>query len=84
MVRYFELKNKPVYDESGKFIGNMVDIVIYKDRGDIFGIVIENLSREIVEKLGISKKRGIIIPYKAVKSIRDVVIIKEGEFITPE
>ncbi len=79
MVRYTELRNKPVYDESGKFIGNVVDFVIFRDTGDIFGIVVENISKEIVEKLGL-KKKGIIIPYKAVKSIKDIVIIKEGDF----
>ncbi len=83
MVRYSELKNKPIYDESGRFIGNIVDLVIYRDTGDIFGIVAENVPKEIAEKIGL-KKKGIIIPYRIVKSIKDIVIIKEGDFVIVE
>ena len=65
----FGLIDKKVYTESGNYLGKVNEIILGENR-------IESLKIEIDKKHKFSKK-GIIVEYKYVRSIKDVVIIEE-------
>ena len=64
------LINKEVYLESGHHIGKVNDVILGKTR-------IEGLSIELDKKHKFDKK-GIIIDYKQVKSVGEIIIIDES------
>lgn len=62
-----------IYSENGMFIGEVEDLVLDIDSKRMDAIAAGKLNPELVE---IKTHKGIKIPYRLVKSISDVVVIR--------
>ncbi len=62
-----------VYTDEGRFVGVVRDVVIDLERRQIRGLALTDYNRAIID----SKAPGIILPYRLVKSVGDIVIIKD-------
>jgi len=62
-----------VYTDEGRYIGKVEDVVIDLERRQVRGLAISDYNKVLID----SKAPGIIIPYRLVKSIGDIVLIKD-------
>ncbi len=62
-----------IYSENGMFIGEIEDLILDIDSKRIEAIAAGKLNPEVVE---VKTHKGIKIPYRLVKSISDVVVIR--------
>ncbi len=62
-----------VYTDEGRYIGKVEDLVIDLESRAITKMVIVEFNRTIID----SKAPGVIIPYRLVKSVGDIVIVKD-------
>ncbi len=63
-----------VYTDEGRYVGRIEDVVIDIERRQIRGLALQDYNRSIIE----SKAIGVILPYRIVKSVGDIVIVKDG------
>ncbi len=73
--RVTELVGLKVYTDAGEFVGEIEEVNIVGNKVESCKIKVAKSSR-LAMQLGGAK--GIIIPYKLVKSISDVVIISKS------
>lgn len=74
MLKASELYGLDIYDEGGRHIGKVFDLIINLEKGEIVRITTEPLrrvSRELAAE--ILRKKSIL--YKRVKSVGDIVIV---------
>jgi sporulation protein YlmC with PRC-barrel domain len=62
-----------VYTDEGRYVGKVDDVLIDPDQRLIKGLAVGDYNKSIIE----SKAPGVIIPYRLVKSVNDIVIIKD-------
>lgn len=62
-----------VYTDEGRYVGRVADVVIDIDRKQIKGLAVGDYNRALID----SKATGVIVPYRLVKSVGDIVIIKD-------
>lgn len=62
-----------VYTNEGRYVGKVDDVVIDLERRQIRGLAVGDYNKALID----SKAPGIIIPYRLVKSVGDIVIIKD-------
>lgn len=62
-----------IYSENGMFIGEVEDIILDIDSKRIDSIAAGKLNNEVIE---LKSHKGIKIPYRLVKSISDVIVIR--------
>lgn len=62
-----------IYSENGMFIGEVEDIILDIDSKRIDSIAAGKLNNEVME---LKSHKGIKIPYRLVKSISDVIVIR--------
>ncbi|MCL4350195.1 MAG: PRC-barrel domain-containing protein [Candidatus Thermoplasmatota archaeon] len=60
----------PVYTNKGIFVGNVYDVILEMDTGDITGILIKETNEALVED-----GFPIAIPYIWVKAVGDAVLL---------
>jgi sporulation protein YlmC with PRC-barrel domain len=78
-----ELFGLSVYTDRAVYIGNVDDVVLDVDQKKIDSLAVGELNPEIGEVKGYS---GLQIPFRVVKSIGDIVIVRHipGIFRSPE
>jgi len=74
--RLTNLSGLNVFTEDGFRVGSMEDVVLDPDNGKILGVLVPDPSERFLKKVGIDSKSKVIIPYDAIKSVGDVVLIK--------
>jgi len=62
-----------VYTDEGRYVGKVDDVVIDLERRQIRGLAVGDYNKALID----SKAIGVIIPYRLVKSVGDIVIIKD-------
>jgi sporulation protein YlmC with PRC-barrel domain len=62
-----------VYTDEGRYLGVISDVVIDLEGRQIRGLVISEFNKMIID----SKAPGIIIPYRLVKAVGDIVIVRD-------
>jgi sporulation protein YlmC with PRC-barrel domain len=62
-----------IYSENGMFIGEVEDVILDIDSKRIDSLAVGKLNCEVME---IKSHKGIKIPYRLVKSISDVIVIR--------
>ncbi|MCS7118914.1 MAG: PRC-barrel domain-containing protein [Archaeoglobaceae archaeon] len=62
-----------VFTDEGKYVGKIEDVIIDTNASAISGIVVVEYNKALIE----SHSRGVIIPYRLVKAVGDIVIIKD-------
>ena len=62
-----------IYSENGMFIGEVDDIILDIDSKRIDAIAVGKLNPEVIE---VKTHKGVKVPYRLVKSISDVIVIR--------
>jgi sporulation protein YlmC with PRC-barrel domain len=62
-----------VYTDEGRYVGKVDDVLIDIDQRLVKGLAVGDYNKTIID----SKAPGVIIPYRLVKSVNDIVIIKD-------
>jgi len=62
-----------IYTDKGIYVGKVEDVVIDLGRRQIRGLALKEYNRSIIE----SDAPGIILPYRIVKSVGDIIIVKD-------
>ncbi len=71
-----------VSEEQGKRFGEVEDISFVADTGELMNLLISNTTEHIDEvKLQEDRKGRNIVPFSAVRSIGDFVIVSEDDII---
>lgn len=70
------LVGREVYTKNGVFVGEVEDIRLDLDRQSVTGLALHQLNRELFSEEA-HASRGVIVPYRWVQSVGDVVIVNE-------
>ena len=65
---------REVYSNNGVFVGEVEDIQLDTDERRISGLALGRVNEELFDK---NKQKGVIIPYRWVSAVGDIVIIKD-------
>ena len=66
------LLDQEVYTQKGVFVGKVDDAVIDPENGVVSGLALGDVNRELFDQKG----KGIVIPYRWVMAVGDIVIIR--------
>ncbi len=72
-----KLRDKEVIGINGKKIGNLFDISTKEEDGSILGIIITPKNEEIEKFFQTDKEGKIIVPYSAISSFSELVVVDE-------
>lgn len=61
-----------VYTQKGVFVGRVDDIVLNPEQGAVSGQALGDVNRDLFDQ----KSKGIIIPYRWVTAIGDIIIMR--------
>jgi sporulation protein YlmC with PRC-barrel domain len=61
-----------VYTQKGVFVGRVDDIVLNPEQGEVSGLALGDLNRDLFDQ----KSKGIIIPYRWITAIGDIIIMR--------
>jgi len=70
------LVGREVYSKNGVFVGEVEDIRLDLDREEVTGLALHQLNAELFDD-EIRRSRGVIIPYRWVQAVGDVVIVND-------
>ena len=62
-----------VYTDEGKYVGRVQDVVIDLETKQVRGLALEDYNKSLI----VSKSPGIILPYRLVKAVGDIIIIRD-------
>jgi sporulation protein YlmC with PRC-barrel domain len=82
-VRVSDIVGKPVISaETGKKLGIVANLEFITDTGELLNIVVEDATRSLLDlNVKIDSKGRPLIPFSAVKSVGDFVVVTESEII---
>ena len=75
------LRDKAVVTDKGHTIGIIYDLIINEENGKILALVVEPEIGKDISKFIVDREGMILIPYGAVKSVREIVVIDERELV---
>lgn len=70
------LVGREVYTKNGVFLGEVEDLRLELDSQEVTGLALHELNRELFAEEA-ANARGVIIPYRWVQSVGDVVIVND-------
>src|SRR6056297_3138934 len=70
------LVGREVYSKNGVFVGEVEDIRLDLDRQEVTGLALHQLNSELFSAEA-NQARGVIVPYRWVQAVGDVVIIND-------
>ncbi len=70
------LVGREVYTKNGVFLGEVEDLRLNLDTQNVTGLALHELNRELFAQEAQSA-RGVIVPYRWVQSVGDVVIVND-------
>ena len=62
-----------VFTDEGRYVGRVEDVIIDQNTKSIRGLAISDYNEALID----SHARGVIIPYRVVKAVGDIIIIKD-------
>jgi len=62
-----------VYTDEGRYVGVVEDVVIDVEKRQIRSLALSEYNKFLID----SKAPGILIPYRLVKAVGDIIIIKD-------
>lgn len=65
-----------VYSASGTFIGQVDDLKLDLDTEVVTGLALGNINRDMFRDY-VTDRQGIIVPYRWVRSVGDIVIVND-------
>lgn len=66
------LLDQDVYTQKGVFVGRVDDAVLDPEKCTVIGLALGDVNKEIFD----IKSKGVIIPYRWVTAVGDIVIIR--------
>jgi len=83
VVKAKELIGKTIVsEESGRKFGVVGDVNFITESGELMNIVIAKPTRQVTElKLSEDEKGRLLVPFSAVKSVGDFIIISEKDIV---
>lgn len=71
-----------ISEETGRKFGIVTNVDFITDSGELLNVIVDNPTKHLLElNLKSDDKGRLLIPFSAVKSIGDFVIISESELI---
>jgi len=70
------LVGREVYSNNGVFVGEVEDIRLNLDKQSVTGLALHQLNTELFDA-ETRRSRGVIIPYRWVRAVGDVVIVND-------
>ncbi|AAV45736.1 sporulation protein YlmC with PRC-barrel domain [Haloarcula quadrata] len=70
------LVGREVYSKNGVFVGEVEDLRLELDRKEVTGLALHQLNTELFDE-EVNASRGVIIPYRWVQAVGDVVIVSD-------
>jgi len=70
------LVGREVYTNTGVFLGEVEDLQLNLDSQEVTGLALHELNRELFAD-ELATARGVIVPYRWVQSVGDVVVISD-------
>ena len=67
---------REVYTNTGVFLGEVEDLRLNLDSQQVTGLALHELNRELFAE-ELSTSRGVIVPYRWVQAVGDVVIVSD-------
>jgi sporulation protein YlmC with PRC-barrel domain len=82
-VRVSEIIGKPIISaETGKKFGVVANIEFITETGELLNIIVEDATRSLLDlNVKTDSKGRPLIPFSAVKSVGDFVIVTESELV---
>jgi sporulation protein YlmC with PRC-barrel domain len=71
-IEITSLLDQDVYTQKGIFVGRVDDAVIDPEKGMVSGLALGDVNRELFNQKG----KGIVIPYRWVMAVGDIIIIR--------
>lgn len=68
-----ELFGKKVYTEKAVYVGDVDDVIINVDTKKMESLALGNVNQEVFD---ITNFKGVKIPYRIIRAVNDVVIIR--------
>ncbi|WP_456329749.1 PRC-barrel domain-containing protein [Archaeoglobus sp.] len=62
-----------VFTDEGRYVGRVEDVIIDQNTKSIRGLAISDYNKALID----SHAKGVIIPYRVVKAVGDIIIIKD-------
>ena len=66
------LLDQEVYTQKGIFVGRVDDAVLDSENGVVSGLALGDVNKELFDQKG----KGIVIPYRWVTAVGDIIIIR--------
>ena len=70
------LVGREVYSNNGVFVGEVEDLRLDLDTESVTGLALHQLNHELFSQ-EVKSSRGVIVPYRWVQAVGDVVIIND-------
>lgn len=71
------LRDMRVLTDKGLRVGNIYDLEVDEDTGEIETLVVETETEEIAENLSMDEEGYALVPFSSVLAIRDYIVISE-------
>jgi len=71
-VEITSLLDQDVYTQKGVFVGRVDDAVLDPENGVVSGLALGDVNKELFDRKG----KGIVIPYRWVTAVGDIIIIR--------
>uniref|UniRef100_UPI0030BA2B4E PRC-barrel domain-containing protein n=1 Tax=Archaeoglobus fulgidus TaxID=2234 RepID=UPI0030BA2B4E len=62
-----------VFTDEGRYVGRVEDVILDQNTKSIRGLAISDYNKALID----SHAKGVIIPYRVVKAVGDIIIIKD-------
>jgi len=62
-----------IFTDEGRYVGKVEDVIIESDSNTISGIVVVEYNKALIE----STSRGVVIPYRIVRAVGDIILVKD-------
>ncbi|MFC7226830.1 PRC-barrel domain-containing protein [Salinirubellus salinus] len=76
MQEITNLVGREVYSNNGVFVGEVEDIQLDLDRESVTGLALTELNYDLFHDKA-AGSRGVIIPYRWVRSVGDIVLVND-------
>jgi sporulation protein YlmC with PRC-barrel domain len=75
--RLSEISGLDAFTEDAMHVGVLEDVTIETDTGKVAGVVLGKVEEGFMKKVEAEGGKGLIIPYGAIRAVRDIVILKD-------
>jgi len=82
--RLTDMSGLDVFTEEGKHVGVLEDVSIDPETGKVLGVVLNKVDEEFLKEMNIESRRGVIVPFAGIKSIGDIVLMKNVVYSVKE